>query len=301
MRRRNVDLLIAWLDAARRADADALAALLAPDAVWQGLRPEWVCRGRHEVLAMVLERGAALADLEQVELLADENRAVLHLRAPSLRAVDERLHPGGVYIAFTAGDDGRIARMEDHARRDTALPLDPAQAPRGVPEAPVVEGVPQGPGWFVVNVADARWRTGHFGAYTTFEGEERFEQIGVNVGVLEPGQPACYYHREDEQEDFLVLAGEALLLVEGEERPLRRWDFVHCPPWTDHVFVGAGDGPCAILALGGRTDGGVVYPVSELALRHGAGVERETTVPAEAYAALPPDVPVAFAPRWLPG
>ncbi|HEX8103670.1 MAG TPA: cupin domain-containing protein [Solirubrobacteraceae bacterium] len=290
---------MAWLDALRRADADALAALTAPDATWQGIRPEWVCHGRAEVLAMFLARREALADLAEIELLADDRRAVLHLRAPSLRAVDERFHPGGVYIAFALAEDGRVARVEDHARRRDALPLDPASTPEGVAEAPVVDGVPQGPGWFVVNAAEARWLDGRFGAYTAFEGEERFEQIGVNIGVLAPGQPACFYHREDEQEDFLVLRGEALLLVEGEERRLRQWDFVHCPPWTNHVFVGAGDGPCALFALGGRTHDGVVYPVSELALRHRAGVEEETTRPAEAYAAIPPDRPAAFDPVWL--
>jgi uncharacterized cupin superfamily protein len=108
------------------------------------------------------------------------------------------------------------------------------------------------------------------------------------------------YHRENEQEDFLVLAGECLLLVEGQERHLHQWDFVHCPPWTEHVLVGAGDGPCAVLALGARTGGDIVYPVSELALRHGAGVERETPNPQEAYADVEPDGDVPFQRGWLP-
>jgi uncharacterized cupin superfamily protein len=175
-----------------------------------------------------------------------------------------------------------------------------------VPEAPFesVDGgqVPAGEGWFVLNLADASWKTGHFGGYTVFEGETKFPQLGLNIGVLQPGQPACYYHAEDQQEDFLVLAGEALLLVEGEERPLKAWDFVHCPAWTEHVFVGAGEGTCAILAVGARApDDKVVYPVSELALAHGAGVGRETRNPREAYADIPDDAPVAFDPSWLPG
>lgn len=163
--------------------------------------------------------------------------------------------------------------------------------------------VPKGPGWFVVNAKEALWREGHFGSYTRFEGpESHFDQVGVNIGVLQPGQPACMYHREDEeQEGFLVLAGECLLLVEGEERPLRAWDFFHCPPGTEHVFVGAGDGPCAILALGSRTKGGVVYPVSELARRHEAGVETETATPAEAYARFPEDTDTPYREGWLPG
>jgi uncharacterized cupin superfamily protein len=161
--------------------------------------------------------------------------------------------------------------------------------------------VPRGAGWFALNAKDARWLTGDFGAYTRFEGDARFPAIGVNIGVLEPGQPACYYHAEDEQEDFLVLSGECLLLIEGEERPLRAWDFVHCPAWTEHVFVGAGDGPCAVLAMGTRLTDAVVYPVSPLAQRHRAGVATETRDPQEAYAHLAPDAASAYRPGWLPG
>jgi uncharacterized cupin superfamily protein len=162
--------------------------------------------------------------------------------------------------------------------------------------------VPKGQGWFVLSAKDAVWKDGDFGAYTRFEGpESRFPMIGVNIGVLQPGQPACMYHGENEQEDFLVLSGECLLLIEGEERPLKAWDFVHCPPWAEHVFVGAGDGPCAILALGTRLSPEVVYPASELAQRHRAGVGRTTRDPKEAYAGSADDVDVPFRDGWLPG
>lgn len=160
--------------------------------------------------------------------------------------------------------------------------------------------VPEGAGWFVVNAREARWLTGAFGAFTRFEGEDRFPALGINIGVLSPGQPSCFYHGEDEQEDFLVLGGECLLLVEGQERTLRAWDFVHCPPWTEHVFVGAGTGPCAILAVGSRTGGAVVYPESELARRHGAGVQRRTEDPARAYADIADDEPTPYRDGWLP-
>ena len=154
----------------------------------------------------------------------------------------------------------------------------------------------------MLNARDAKWLDGHWGAYTRFEGSDaRFAKLGLNIGVLAPGQAACYYHGEDEQEDFLVLQGECLLLIEGEERPLRQWDFVHCPPWAEHVFVGAGDGPCAILAVGTRANDGVVYPHSELALKHRAGVEQETRKPSEAYAGIRDDEPVAYRAGWLPG
>ena len=85
-----------------------------------------------------------------------------------------------------------------------------------------------------------------------------------------------------------MLAGECLLLVEGVERRLRAWDFVHCPPETEHVFVGTGEAPCVLLMTGTRPkDDAVVYPVSGLASRHGAGVEAQTSSPAEAYAPFP--------------
>src|SRR5947208_2375981 len=111
---------------------------------------------------------------------------------------------------------------------------------------------------------------------------------GFTNGVLLPGQSGGRYHHESDQEDFLVLTGECLLLIEGEERPLAAWDFVHCPPGTDHAFVGAGDGPCVIFMTGARAENKeIVYPRSELAMRHGAGVETETSSGAEAYAPFP--------------
>lgn len=161
--------------------------------------------------------------------------------------------------------------------------------------------VPDGDGWFVVNARDAQWTESEaFGRWCRFEGRSRFPKLGINIHVIEPGQPSCMYHGEGEQEDFLVLAGECLLLVEGQERRLRAWDFVHCPAWTEHVFVGAGDSPCAILMVGTRTEGAVCYPVNELARRHGAGVDRETGSPEEAYAGLRARRPTAYRPGDLP-
>ena len=110
-----------------------------------------------------------------------------------------------------------------------------------------------------------------------------FTQFGINVTVLEPGQ-SIVYHAETNQEAFLVLAGECRLLVEGEERRLRIWDFFHCPPWTEHAFVGADDAPCAMLMVGARTGPDVRSPVSELAARYGASVEEETSDPDQVYA-----------------
>jgi uncharacterized cupin superfamily protein len=148
--------------------------------------------------------------------------------------------------------------------------------------------VTDGEGWFVVNARDSRWRNeGPLGRYCNFEGKRRFPQLGININVLEPGQAMGMNHREPGQEGFLVLAGECVLIVEGEERPLKAWDFFHCPPETEHIIVATGADAAIVLAVGARgrsIGGGVVYPVSELAAKYGASVDRETTDPAEAYA-----------------
>ena len=128
-------------------------------------------------------------------------------------------------------------------------------APTMVAEAPLEQTetglMPAGEGWFVLNAREARWlqRDGK-SASCEFEGEREFPQVGIFLRVLAPGAPIAMYHWEADQEDFLVLSGEALLIIEGEERPLRQWDFVHCPPETKHIIVGAGDGPCVVLAVG---------------------------------------------------
>ena len=177
-----------------------------------------------------------------------------------------------------------------------------------VPEAPleqVENGVRAfGEGWFVVNACNVPWfETDGCGFYATFEPDDaRFDQVGLGIGVLRPGEPNALYHGEDAQEDFLVLSGECLLLIEGEERRLRAWDFVHCPPWTEHIFVGTGDNPCLVLAVGARRRGrGIRFPVNELALEYGAGVEKETTDPNEAYARFSEDKPIVCPPEFPSG
>jgi uncharacterized cupin superfamily protein len=162
--------------------------------------------------------------------------------------------------------------------------------------------VPEGEGWFVVNAREARWWDSEvYDRYCRFQGEARFPQVGFNISVLEPGRPACLYHGEENQEDFLVVSGECLLLVEGEERRLGPWDFFHCPPWTEHVMVGAGSGPCVVIAVGARTSGsGVVYPRSDLAGAHGASARETTESAPEAYADDPDPVERPYAEGDLP-
>lgn len=165
-------------------------------------------------------------------------------------------------------------------------------------EAPLVAAkgglIPAGRGWFVVNATEARWKEGGtLGVYCPFEGKLPFLQVGVNISVLQPGESLGRYHLEPgHEEDFLVLDGECILLVDEQERRLRRWDFVHCPPGVAHMIVGDGDAPAVVLAVGARGNGndvseGVVYPVSDLAGRRGVSVAHETTSPLEAYADLP--------------
>ncbi len=166
--------------------------------------------------------------------------------------------------------------------------------------------VPKGDGWFVLNAREARWRERKGrGLRCAFEGEPDFPQLGISLYVLGPDEPIGMYHWEADQEDFLVLEGEALLIVEGEERPLRQWDLVHCPARTQHIIVGAGDGSCVVLGVGARdrstgADWGG-YTVDEAALRHGAGVEQETTEPEQAYARFPEPEPTRYRNGSLPG
>ena len=137
-----------------------------------------------------------------------------------------------------------------------------------MPEAPLEElgsGLaPASDGWFVVNVRDTRWFTSDGrGSACPFQSPvSPFPQFGINLRVLESGQPNALYHSDSEQEAFLVLSGKCRLLVDGKERLLRPWDFFHCPAGTEHIFVGAGAGPCVILMVGARSESKQVhYPV----------------------------------------
>lgn len=174
-----------------------------------------------------------------------------------------------------------------------------------VPEAQLAQTekglIVESEGWFVLNARDATWiQSEERGQDTDFEGKQEFPQLGFRIQVLGPGQRGIY-HGERGQEDFLVVSGECLLVIEGEERSLRAWDFVHCPPWTRHVFVGAGDAPCVIVMVGSRVDGfDVVYPVNEAAAKHDASVLEETSSPDEAYARWGPEERSRYVEGWLP-
>jgi uncharacterized cupin superfamily protein len=159
--------------------------------------------------------------------------------------------------------------------------------------------------WFVRNLREIEWRHADGrGAVCLvlddFEGEREPLQFGVNPFVLMPGDAMSRYHWEADQEDFLVVSGEAILIVEGEERPIQAWDFFHCPPRTSHVIVGAGSGPCVVIAVGARTHDELGFPADEAAGRHGASVDEDTLDPGIAYANVPAREPTAYREGWLP-
>jgi uncharacterized cupin superfamily protein len=175
-----------------------------------------------------------------------------------------------------------------------------------VPEAQLVDSEvgrkPEGDGWFVVNIADAAafgFDDNQYGFI--FEGGLRagFPHFGINVRVLGPGNPGSMYHAESGQEAYLVLDGEAVLVVEDEERTLKKWDFVHLPPNTAHVLAGAGEGPCVVLMVGARNAGtDLVFPASEAAAKYGASVEKDTSDRQQAYSGWP--APEARRYPWPP-
>ena len=177
-----------------------------------------------------------------------------------------------------------------------------------VPEAPQEDTEhgrkAAGEGWYVLNARDACWYDrGERGAVCDLEAGQDWAQVGVNLFVLNPGNPMAMYHWEADQEDYLVVAGEAVLIAEGEERPLKQWDFVHCPPEMNHVIVGAGSGPCVVVAVGAREhqdgEGWGGYHIDEAAQRHNASTEEETTDAHVAYARFKHREETRYRDGWL--
>jgi uncharacterized cupin superfamily protein len=166
-------------------------------------------------------------------------------------------------------------------------------------------------GWFVLNAQDARWfekpGMGHSLPLTGDDDRDAaafFPMLGMSIRVMNPGEPSTTYHWETEQEDFLVLSGEATLIIEGQERLVKRWDFVHCPPESRHAFVGAGTGPCVLLCASSRQfqqEGPWGYycadPVAE---RYNAAAPTETQDPEVAYGRFPKGKPTPYPPGLLP-
>jgi uncharacterized cupin superfamily protein len=162
-------------------------------------------------------------------------------------------------------------------------------------EATVESGVPTSAGWFVVNASVARWLQNEMRTVCRFggEGDAHFDDLGVALYWLEPGKPMSLYHHEAGQEDFVVLSGECILIIEGQERRLTRWDFVHCPSRTPHTIIASDTEPALVLAVGARKEkGSARYPVEAAAVRRGAGVPDATTSATDAYASFGEPRPV---------
>lgn len=169
-----------------------------------------------------------------------------------------------------------------------------------VGEASIEDGVPTNAGWFVVNARDARWLHNDMRVVCRFggEGEAHFDDLGVGLHWLQSGKPMSLYHHEAGQEDVFILRGECILIIEGDERPLKTWDFVHCPPRTTHTIIAAGTEPALVLAVGARKEkGSARYPVEPTAVLRDAGVPDAFTSPTAVYARFgephpgpPPDI-----------
>jgi uncharacterized cupin superfamily protein len=172
--------------------------------------------------------------------------------------------------------------------------------------------VPASMGWFVLNAQAARWfekpGQGHSLPLTgvnEHEAETFFPRLGMSLRVMGPGEPSTTYHWQTEQEDFLVLSGQAILIIEGEERALRQWDFVHCPPGVRHAIVGAGDGPSVLLCVGSRQfqqkGPWGSYCADPVAERYNASPAEDTQDEELAYARFPPARTTRYPTGLLPG
>jgi uncharacterized cupin superfamily protein len=151
--------------------------------------------------------------------------------------------------------------------------------------------VPADDGWYILNLSEIRWATVPGGGTWCGFGspDHPSDRIGIGVHILWPGDAPGFYHEEDDLEGFLVLSGECIAIVEGQERRMGPWDYLHSPSGTRHIMVGAGDGPCAILMYGTRhEDATILYPVDAAAAKHGWSVATETDSPDEAYKDRPP-------------
>jgi mannose-6-phosphate isomerase-like protein (cupin superfamily) len=93
--------------------------------------------------------------------------------------------------------------------------------------------------------------------------------------------------REYDEEGFLVLRGECLLVIEEQECDLAPGDFVYCPPGTDHILVGAGARACSSCSAPAN-DTESSSTQANRSRAHAAPVDAETTSPAEAYRESPP-------------
>jgi quercetin dioxygenase-like cupin family protein len=164
--------------------------------------------------------------------------------------------------------------------------------------------VPAGDGWFILNLGEMAWGgVPGFGVWLDPPHVDPAQPgIGVHIHVLQPGEANGYYHAEAAQEGFIVLSGECVAVVEGEERRMRQWDYLHSPPGTAHITVGAGDEPCAILMFGSPDPRRKVeWIADDVAAKYGASVAETTGRDLDAYGDPPPQEVRVRAPKPFAG
>jgi ketosteroid isomerase-like protein len=113
-------VMIDFFGALRRGDFEAAAGLLDPDVTWQGLREEWVCHGREEVIDTFRWGLERRREIDALEFTRADERVVLGVRGSSITAVEDEPLEGQIFNIFTLRD-GRILRIDDYRARREAL------------------------------------------------------------------------------------------------------------------------------------------------------------------------------------
>ena len=183
-----------------------------------------------------------------------------------------------------------------------------------VPEAELQETeqgrVATGDGWYVVNARDTRWYyVQGRGAFCDLEGDQDFTQLGINVMTLGPGEAMAMYHWEADQEDFLVVSGEALLDRRGRGAPAACLGLRALPAEDEAHDRRRGSRVRRRRRRRARstpstTRTGAATRSTRSRCGTRPGVEQETTVPDEAYAAVRAKhgarEPTRYREGWLP-
>ncbi|MBD58693.1 MAG: transcriptional regulator [Citromicrobium sp.] len=103
------------------------------------------------------------------------------------------------------------------------------------------------------------------------------EDFGVSHVVLEPGAWSSQRHwHEGEDEIVVMLSGEAVLVDEGGETPMRAGDIAAFPKndGNGHVLQNRSDEPCCFVAVGRPSVTDCHYPDIDMHLFAGASEQR---------------------------
>jgi ketosteroid isomerase-like protein len=113
-------VMIDFFGALRRGEFDDAAALLDPNITWQGLREDWVCHGREEVIQTFRWGLGNRREVDALEFTRAGDQVVLGARGPSITEVEDEPLEGQIFNVFTLRDR-RIVRIVDYRRRGEAL------------------------------------------------------------------------------------------------------------------------------------------------------------------------------------